>query len=163
MDASVLLQLVADRPITEFADGVSLIEAGRPDPPLFVLASGSLEVRNRQLALATLDEPGAIVGEIGLLLGTPATADVVAVGAVRVHRIDDAESLFSDHPAFALHLATLLARRLSTVTGFLADLSRQFADQPGTLGLVPTVLRDLLGSSPGELDPGSERDPDSPY
>ncbi|MEO6571686.1 MAG: cyclic nucleotide-binding domain-containing protein, partial [Ilumatobacteraceae bacterium] len=98
MDASVLLHMVADRPIVEFADGDLLIGAGQPDPPLFVLAAGTLEVRNRQLALARLDDPGAIVGEIGLLLGTPATADVVAVGPVTVRRIDDAGSLFADHP-----------------------------------------------------------------
>ena len=33
----------------------------------------------------------------------------------------------------------------------------------GTLGLVPKVLDDLLGTHRADVDAGSEREPDSPY
>jgi CRP-like cAMP-binding protein len=108
-------------------------------------------------------EPGSLVGEIGLLLGTPANADVVAAGDTVVHRIDDAADLFIAHPEFGRHLAVVLARRLRQVTTFLGDIEQQFAGRSGMLGLVPTVLTELLSGSVGDVDPGSERELDSPY
>ena len=42
-------------------------------------------------------------------------------------------------------------------------LQRQFADERGTLGLVPQVLDDLLRDSGDDIDAGSDREADSPY
>jgi CRP/FNR family cyclic AMP-dependent transcriptional regulator len=143
--------------------GTSIIAYAQPDPALFVLVSGALEVRQNGTTIARLTEPGSVVGELGLLLGTPASADVVATEVTVVRRVDDAARLFREVPEFGQFLAVTLAKRLHRVTSFLGDLQRQFEDRPGTLGLVPTVLEDLLAGDHAEFEPGSEREPDSPY
>jgi CRP/FNR family cyclic AMP-dependent transcriptional regulator len=130
---------------------------------LIVLVSGVLEVQRRGRALVRISTPGAIVGELGLLLDAPASADVVAVGSVTVRRIDDADRFFSESPDFARPLATLLARRLWQISTYVSDLQEQFAGRSEVLGLVPSVLHELLGSTLPEPDPGSEREADSPY
>lgn len=158
-----VLRLADGAPEAEVAAGDSVISFGESGPPLCVLVSGVLEVRRNDVVLARLSEPGSIVGEMSLLLGTPASADVVAVEPSVVRHIDDAERLFRDVPDFGRHLAMTLARRLHRVTTFLGDLEEQFADRPGTLGLVPAVLQGLLSQEQRDVDLGSDREPDSPY
>jgi CRP/FNR family cyclic AMP-dependent transcriptional regulator len=158
-----ILELVAESPVVTLGDGESVLVEGERSAALYVLVSGELEVQMRGRAIVRIAEPGAIVGEIGLLLDQPATADVVAVGQVDVHRIDGSEELFVRYPEFMGFLATMLAQRLSQVSRYLSDLQEQFAGSSATLGLVPTVLRELLESPAGDIDVGSEREPDSPY
>jgi CRP/FNR family transcriptional regulator, cyclic AMP receptor protein len=158
-----VLRLTEAAPERHVDAGETIIGLGDADPALFVLVSGELEVRREGATLARLSEPGSIVGELSLLLGTPASADVVAVGPSVVRRVDDAEQLFRDVPEFGQHLAITLAGRLHRVTTFLGDLQEQFADRPGTLGLVPTVLKGLLSQDQRDVDLGSDREPDSPY
>ena len=163
MEATDILELAGDATQVAVADGEVLIADGEADPSLYVLEAGTLDVRRSGHQVARLVEPGSVVGELGLLLGTPASADVVANGPVVVRRLDDAETLFRTHPEFGRHLAVVLARRLRQVTSYLADLQEQFADQAGTLGLVSTVGGELLGGTHAQVDSGSEREPDSPY
>jgi CRP/FNR family transcriptional regulator, cyclic AMP receptor protein len=158
-----VLRLTEAAPERHVDAGETIIGFGDADPALFVLVSGELEVRRDGATLAHLSEPGAIVGELSLLLGTPASADVIAVEPSVVRRVDDAEQLFRDVPEFGQHLAITLAGRLHRVTTFLGDLQEQFADRPGTLGLVPTVLKGLLSQDQRDVDLGSDREPDSPY
>jgi CRP-like cAMP-binding protein len=163
MDHADVLRLAREHPALSVPDGDTVIVEGDAVAVLYVLASGALEVRVGDRVIASFAEPGSVVGEIGLLLGTPASADVIAVGDTVVHRVDDATALFTDHPDFGRHLAVELARRLRHVTTFLGDIERQFADRKGTLGLVPDVLSGLLGGSVADVDAGSDREPDSPY
>jgi CRP/FNR family transcriptional regulator, cyclic AMP receptor protein len=158
-----VLRLTEAAPERRVDAGETIIGIGDADPALFVLVSGELEVRRDGATLAHLSEPGAIVGELSLLLGTPASADVVAVESSVVRRVDDAAQLFREVPEFGQHLAITLAGRLHRVTTFLGDLQEQFADRPGTLGLVPTVLKGLLSQDQRDVDLGSDREPDSPY
>lgn len=158
-----ILELASGSPVESFADGHRLLREGHRSAVLYVLIEGTLEVRRRGRAVIRMSEPGAVVGELGLLLDVPATADVVAVGPTTVHRLDDPEACFAASPRFARHLATTLARRLHQVSTYLADLQDQFADRDDTLGLVPVVLEDLLGADRADPEPGSERERESPY
>ena len=163
MNADDLLRLVASEPSVSYAAGDKLIRIGDLDHPVFVLRHGALQVERDGHVLARFDEPGSVVGEIGLLLGSPASADVVAVEGSVVHRVDDADRLFDQYPDFARFIAQVLARRLSRVSSYIDDVYRQFEQHGGTLGLVPKVLDDLFGSHRPAVDAGSEREPDSPY
>lgn len=163
MNAVDILEVTADRPDLAVAAGERILQHGVRSHSLYVLVAGVLEVQRGGRAVVQIDEPGAVVGELGLLLDSPASADVVAIGPVTVRRIDDAEEFFVRYPDFSRYLATLLARRLWQVSTYLSDLQAQFADRPDILGLVPTVLEDLLGSDRPEPDPGSDREDDSPY
>lgn len=161
-----ILELTKDEPVLTLADGDTVVSGGQRTGALFVLVEGGLEVRRHDHAIARFGEPGTIVGEMGLLLDIPATADVVAVGDTVVRRMDDAERCFESNPGLARHLATVLAQRLWQVTTYLGDLQDQYGDRSDTLGLMPTVLGDLLGgarSSGDGVDLGSDREPDSPY
>jgi hypothetical protein len=80
-----------------------------------------------------------------------------------VVEVDDARNRLTSEPGFAVMLAQLLARRVDTMTGYLADLRRQYADHEGGLGMVDEVLASLSHSAPSDVEPGSEREPDAPY
>ena len=98
-----------------------------------------------------------------MLLDLPVSADVRAAGPVTVRVVDDAQQLFHDEPEFSHFISVTLARRLYRVTGYLDDLRRQYAGSGSTLGLVATVLEDLLRDDAPEFDPGSEREGEAPY
>lgn len=163
MDLGDVLRLVADSPVVDVEPGAAVLVDGERTPAVFVLVEGELEVRRRGRAVVRIGEPGAVVGELGLLLRRPASADVVAVAPTKVHRIEDGEGLIRDSPDFMRFLATMLATRLWQVSTYLSDLQEQFAGRSETLGLVPDVLRELLDTASSDLDPGSEREPDAPY
>jgi CRP/FNR family cyclic AMP-dependent transcriptional regulator len=158
-----ILQLTSDHPDEAIDDATVLLRQGVRSGTLFVLVSGVLEVQRHGRAVVQIAAPGAIVGELGLLLDSPASADVVAIGPVTVRRIDDAARFFAGSPEFARHLATMLARRLWQISTYLSDIQEQFADRGEVLGLMPQVLQELVGSSMPTPDPGSERETDSPY
>ncbi|HUF99601.1 MAG TPA: cyclic nucleotide-binding domain-containing protein [Ilumatobacter sp.] len=163
MNAIDILALTATHPDEWANDGVRLLSDGVRSQALFVLVDGELEVQRRGRAVVRVTDPGAIVGELGFLLDSPASADVITVGPTVVRRIDDPASLFDLSPDFGRHLATVLARRLWQMSTYLSDLQEQFADQGEVLSLVPQVLDELLGSSRPSPDPGSERETESPY
>lgn len=163
MDAAEILALTAEHPAVELADGTVLLTEGVRGDSLYVLVSGGLEVRRRDRPVTVIFDPGSVVGEMGLLLRAPASADVLASGQTTVRRIDDADAFFQQYPGFSRYIATLLAQRLLQISTYLADLQEQFADRSDILGLVPTVIEDLLGSDRTAPDVGSDREPDAPY
>lgn len=70
-----------------FPPGGRIITEGEPGDALYLLASGSLVVRQAGIAVATLG-PGAAFGEIALLRDVPRTATVEAVEASVALRLD---------------------------------------------------------------------------
>lgn len=160
---SYLLDHVSDRPLRTFGDGEALIDAGATDTPLFVLAEGHLLVERDGQRIAVVDQPGAVLGEISMLLGVPATATVRAVGSASVYVVDaDDTSLLGDAQVMG-DVARLLAGRLQTMVTYLVDVKQQYADASGHLGLVDDVLGQLTFGSAVEVDAGSDRDPDPYY
>jgi len=140
-----------------------LIVDGEPVRELFVLVSGNLRIEKHGSLIATVVEPGACVGEMSLLLGIPATADVVAGERSELAVIDDAGTMLDGGDGLPLVLARLLARRLQVMTTYLADIKQQYADHEGGLGMVDTVLGTLMQTAAPRSELGSERDPDPEY
>ena len=160
---SHLLDHVGDRPLRACGDGEVLITEGATDTPLFVLAEGRLVVEREGQRIAMVDQPGAVLGEISMLLGVPATATVRAVGQASVHVVDaDDTSLLSDAQVMG-DIARLLAGRLQTMVTYLVDVKQQYADASGHLGLVDDVLGQLTFGTTADVEPGSDRDPDPYY
>ncbi len=140
-----------------------MITEGAPGASVFVLAEGRLAVDRAGQRVAVVDRVGAVVGEISMLLGVPATATVSALGDVAVHELDPTdESLFGDAEVMG-ELARLLAGRLQQMLTYLVDVKNQYADAAGHLGMIDEVLGQLTFSAPREIEPGSERDPDPYY
>jgi CRP-like cAMP-binding protein len=143
--------------------GETLIGEGDEIVSLYELRSGTVEIVRGGATVATVAEPGAMFGEMSLLLDRPASASVRARTETVVVEVDDARSRLATDPDFAVVLARLLARRVDTMTGYLADLRRQYADHEGGLGMIDEVLASLSHSAPIDVEPGSEREPDAPY
>jgi CRP/FNR family cyclic AMP-dependent transcriptional regulator len=158
-----LLELSARLPRRALAAGEIVIAEGDAGGTLFILLDGALRVEKNGAAIALIAGPGACVGEMSLLLGVPATADVVAADASTVAVLDDAARVLAEHPDLALSLAQLLAARVQHMTTYLADLQQQYADHEGGLGMVDVVLGSLMHKPQGRSELGSERDPDPEY
>lgn len=143
--------------------GDVVLAEGTPAPVLYVLLDGALRVEKGGAAITTISDAGACVGEMSLLLGVPATADVVAVEPSVLAVMDDAPERLAADPVLAVALARLLASRLQAMTTYLADLKHQYADHEGGLGMVDVVLDRLMRSPGARTRLGSERDPEPEY
>ena len=132
---------------------------------LFVLLSGALRVEKDGVPVAAVTEPGACVGEMSLLLGISATADVIATEASELAVIENAHTMLETETEadLPLALARLLAARLQVMTSYLADIKQQYGDHEGGLGMVDVVLGTLMRSGGARSQLRSERDPDPEY
>ena len=157
-----MLALSADLPEVSCARDAVLIHEGRPHGRLFVLVDGELEISRGGVRITVVDTPGAIFGEISALVGSVPTATVRALRDSRLRRSDDPEAFLGGHPTVARAVATTLARRLDTMSGYLADLRRQYGDRDN-LGMVDTVLDSLRHHQVRSPDPGSDREREAPY
>jgi len=79
-----------------------------------------------------------------------------------MRRAADGAALFDQHPEFARLVATELARRLDSLTVYLADVKRQYGAAPG-IAMVTDVLRHLSQQPAETTRPVSARDPDPEY
>jgi CRP-like cAMP-binding protein len=147
-------------PERQIAAGEVLLELGGVSSELYVLIDGALEVSNDDVQIDVQTEPGAIFGEMAVLLGVPHTATVKAFAPSRVYVVDDGAAFLGANPQVTLFVAKLLARRLQHVTDYLVDVKRQFEDQAGHFGMVDEVLTSLLHDQDRECSPGSDRDPE---
>jgi CRP-like cAMP-binding protein len=102
-----------------FAPGDAIVEEGAPFEALHVVERGSVSVERSHLGgTIPLRElgPGALLGEIALLDGSPASASVFARTEVVTRALAGVESVFASDPALAggfyRSLAVVLARRL---------------------------------------------------
>ncbi len=124
--------------------GEIIIEEDGESSELLILRTGTVEVRRAGQLVAVIDEAGATLGEVSMLLASPSTADVVARSEVELTVIADPDEFFTEHPRLALVVARQLAERLARVTDYLADLKDEFGDSDGRLGLVPEIVSELL-------------------
>jgi CRP-like cAMP-binding protein len=158
-----LLTLARDSPRRTLVGGEVLLVDGEPVDALFVLLEGGLRIEKNGVVIATVQDVGACVGEMSLLLGVPATADVVASEPSALAVIENAPALLEGQSDLSLALARMLARRLQVMTTYLVDIKRQYADHEGGLGMVDVVLDSLMRSSGTRTELGSERDPNPEY
>jgi CRP-like cAMP-binding protein len=158
-----LLVLARGFPRRSIDAGEVLLADGAPVRALFVLIEGALRIEKAGVLIATVTEPGACVGEMSLLLGVAATADVIASEQSEVAVIENADSLLESEARLPLALARLLAARLQVMTTYLADIKRQYADHEGGLGMVDVVLGSLMRGTGARSALGSARDPDPEY
>jgi CRP-like cAMP-binding protein len=144
----------------EVSPGTVLIEEGGRSGHLFVLVEGRLEVLRGDAVVAVLSEPGAVVGEMSVLLARSHTATVRAAIASTLYEFEDAAAFLSEKPAVALLIARLLAERLNVATTYLADLMHQYAGHGTHLEMVGEVLQSMISLPPTKISPGSDRQSD---
>ncbi len=139
-----VLTLFKGQEIAKFAAGAVMIPEGATLGKLFVLIEGEVEVIRRDTQVTHVDEPGSIFGEMSVLLDMPHTATVKALSEVKAYAVSDARRFLERRPEIALHLATLLARRLYYTTSYLVDLQQQAAGKREDLDVVDKILASLV-------------------
>jgi CRP/FNR family cyclic AMP-dependent transcriptional regulator len=140
--------------------GTLILTEGGKTGHLYVLMEGKLEVMKGGTVVATIAEPGAVFGEMSVLLQRPHTATVRACADSVIYEFDDAASFLMQEPAVALLLARMLAQRLNVANTYLADLKRQYAGQGNHLAMVGDVLQSMINLPLQEVSPGSDRQSD---
>jgi len=120
-----LLALTIAYPKLVLDPGETLIEAGEARGEIFVLAGGKLKVERDGVEIARITEPGSLVGEMSVLLGTDHTATVTALTPVEVRHIEDGLHWLENSTIAALHVATLACQRLDATSALLVEFKKE--------------------------------------
>ncbi len=145
---SEILAQCADLPEVQFAAGDVLLTEGTAGGTLYILVEGSVTVTKNGAEVAEVADPGAIFGEMSVLLETPISATVTASRDVRMRVADDPLAFLHRQPNMALHAARLLAARLQNATTYLADLKLQYEDRRDHFGMVDEILGAMVEQQP---------------
>jgi CRP-like cAMP-binding protein len=100
--------------------------------------------------IAAVSAPGAVFGELAVLLDQPHTADVRTLEPSEFH-VTDAWSLLDNDPLATLYVAAILARRLDGANRAVIDLKRrlQAGDSRGEISKAVENVQELLSSDSG--------------
>jgi CRP-like cAMP-binding protein len=157
-----MLTLSMDLPLIEVGAGEAVVTEGGASGAVWVLVEGALEVFKGDVAVNTITQPGAIVGEMSVLLGTRHGATVVTTEPTLLRYADEGQAFLFGDPEITMLIAVSLAERLNFVSSYLADLKQQYGDSTG-LSMVSDVLAQLAQRQSAPARPGSARDPDPEY
>src|SRR6185436_1820988 len=146
---SKILELIRDREVCRFEPGQIVLEQGTRKHHLYVLIQGTVEVVKDDVQVATTTEPGAVFGEISVLLDGNHTATVRALTACSFHKVENPRELLQTSPPICFHVCLLLARRLDALNRYLVDVKHQFEGHDH-IGMVDQVLEALLNRQPKE-------------
>ncbi len=144
---SPIVELVADYPRRRWAPGEMILEQGETSSLLLILIEGEVEVLRDEIRVARSAEPGAVFGEMSVLLGGPCTATVRALQSVEMAVVEQPEAFLRGSPAASLHVAVLLARRLDALNRYLIDVKYQYEGHDH-LSMVDDVLGTLMHRQP---------------
>jgi CRP-like cAMP-binding protein len=151
-DVTELERRLARLPLATYQPGETVLAAASTTGRLLILKKGAVEVIKEGVEIARVTEPGAVFGELSVLLDQPHTADVRALEASEFH-IADAASLLRVEPFALFYVATLLAQRLDHANQALVELKRQVqtGEPPSVIGKTVERLEELLGASGADL------------
>ena len=123
-DIAVFHRKLATLPLVTYQAGETVLSAASTTGRLLILKEGAVAVVKEGVEIARVTEPGAVFGELSVLLDQPHTADVRALEVSQFHVADGATLLRID-PIGLLYVATILARRLASANQSLIELKRQ--------------------------------------
>jgi CRP-like cAMP-binding protein len=157
-----MIDLAARLPEIELAPGDVLCGEGDHSGSIWVLVDGSLVVTKQGVEINRVNQPGALIGEMAVLLRGDNQATVTAITPSRLRVAGDGAGWLGSDPAIITGVAVGLATRLNFLTSYLADLKHQYGDAPG-LAMVGDVLKELAGHEGPPVRLGSARDPHPEY
>ncbi len=145
---SHLIELCNFLPSRTYAKGEDVLVDGKNSGNLYILVEGKVEVVKGDVQISRVSMPGAMFGEMSVLLHQPHMATVRCLTESKFLVAENAREFFDQHPEVTLIVAELLASRLSSLTRYLVDLKHQFDDQKDHLSMVDEVLESLLHHQP---------------
>jgi CRP/FNR family cyclic AMP-dependent transcriptional regulator len=128
LEASAILENLASLPVATYDQGDRVLVAGQRTGRLYVLRDSLVEVVKDGLAIATVGEPGAVFGDLAVLLDRPHTADVRAIERSTFY-VADGKAFLRVGPAAALWVAVVLAQRLDAANRHLTQSLRPSIEQ----------------------------------
>jgi CRP/FNR family transcriptional regulator, cyclic AMP receptor protein len=146
------LELVRELDTRNIAPGEIIMEQDTPSGPLLVLIEGEVEILRDEVRVAKTSQPGAVFGEMSVLLGCAHTATVKAIKPSRFAVIENPRQFLASSAEASLHVASLLARRLDALNKYLVDVKRQYEGHDH-LGMVDEVLETLMHRQPRPPSP----------
>jgi len=159
---SEMLDHVADLPEVALGAGEILCEQDGVGGQLWILVTGELTVTKHGQVVGAIQRPGAVIGEVAVLLDRSHGATVTARVPSTLRFAADGAALLRSEPAITTYVAAGLAERLEFVSTYLADLKHQYGDAPG-LAMIDAVVTELVSRQDPPARPGSLRDPDPEY
>jgi CRP-like cAMP-binding protein len=132
-DRAIFQKSVAALPVVTYQAGETVIAEGSRTGRLLILGKGVVAIVKEDTEIAQVAEPGAVFGELSVLLDKPHTAEVRALETSRFH-VANATTLFAQDPIAILYVATTLAHRLDAANQALIQLKSQLhARQPNSV------------------------------
>jgi len=123
MNTRLLREL--ELPEVEMAPGTILIQEGADSSDVYVLLSGKVEVTSRGQQIAVTDTPGAVLGEVAVLLGRRPLATSKVVEPSTFYVIRDFNRFLREHAEAAVSVAQLLASQLTSSVNHLVMIKEQ--------------------------------------
>jgi CRP-like cAMP-binding protein len=148
-DLAEFKKSLASLPVVTLEPGDTLLASGSTTGQLFILRQGAVEVVKDGLQIATVSEPGAVFGEIAVILDKPHTADVRTLERSEFHVVG-ASSLLAENVAALLYVSAMLARRLDMANDLIVELKRN--DKPGAISKALQKLEKLLSPEGANME-----------
>ena len=123
-DKAAFQNSLADLPLVTYQPGETVIVDGSKTDRLLILKKGNVAIVKEDTEIAKVAEPGAVFGELSVLLDQPHTADVHALETSQFH-VANATTLLKQNPSALLYLATVLGHRLDGANQALIQLKNQ--------------------------------------
>ena len=101
---------IAALPVVTYQAGESVIVDGSRTVWILILKKGAVAIVKEDTEIATVTEPGAVFGELSILLDQPNKVDVRALETSQFY-VADGDVLLTQNP-IVMHVATVLARQL---------------------------------------------------
>ncbi|MGC2076962.1 MAG: cyclic nucleotide-binding domain-containing protein [Xanthobacteraceae bacterium] len=101
---------IAALPLVTYQAGETVIAYGSSTARVLILKKGTVAIIKENTEIAKVTEPGAVFGELSVLLDQPNKVDVRALETSQFH-VADAAVLLTLNP-IAAHVAMVLARQL---------------------------------------------------
>src|SRR5438067_4606016 len=151
-DMAVFQRKLASFPLVTYEAGETVLSAASTTGRLLILKEGEVAVIKDGVEIARVAEPGAVFGELSVLLDQPHTADVRALEASQFH-VADAATVLTVDPLALLYVATVLAQRLDSANRGLLELKRQVqAGEPrSVIGRTVEKIEGLLSTTGANL------------
>jgi CRP-like cAMP-binding protein len=144
---SAILKLIADRKTENVPAGQFVIEQGAVGGPMFVILHGEVEVLRDDVRVAKISEPGAVFGEMHVLLGGPHNATIRTLEPSSFAIIEDPQQFLASSTEASLYIAKLLASRLNALNKYLVNVKQQYEGHDH-LGMVDDVINSLVHRHP---------------
>lgn len=140
---SGFLNLIDGQPVQNFETGAVILQQGGASDHLLVLIKGEVEVLRDDIQVAKAATPGALFGEMSVLLNCPLTATVRTLRPSSFAVITNPRQFLASSTEASLKVAELLAGRLDALNKYLIDVKRQYEGHDH-LGMVDEVMETLM-------------------